>query len=594
MPKDNKKDDEINRKYTLKRQIKDFWRYSEGYHDQAILYFVLTLIVSLVAMAPPYLYGRIIDDLTQQRYMMIFMLLGIAAAVHVVYHVMKNFVAYKTKILAAIVRNQSKIKTFRHLFNLDYEYYEQTPIGQTFSRIETGSRSVRYFVKIIYSSTLIQFFGMIFSIVIMFTINWIIALWALIIVAIYFSHGIYTYKRMVVLENRINHASERIYAKVIDFFSHIKIVKLLNIKDKLINILDKSSKEIIDSERESRRYERSKVAISNLVLELSTVAALSYMAYLVINSGMTIGIAVMIFGFFTKSTGYASKFIDDYYQLLEYKTGMYRMSLLHDDMPKIKEPENPQQTGKFRDIKINNVSFAYPSKSEESLTKISLNIKHGERIAIIGRSGSGKSTIVKLLLRLYVPKEGNINIGDADINNIHSTELYNIIKVVPQDNELMNTTIKDNLALVADNDIADSEIISVLKKANCLEFVNKLPEKINTVVGPDGIKISGGEKQRLCIARALISKPQIIILDEATSNLDVISEKRIYSTLKNLPEDITIISITHRLSSLHLFDRIIVMDHGMIVGEGTHKSLFKNNKYYRRLYESSKKQKGKK
>ncbi len=154
---------------------------------------------------------------------------------------------------------------------------------------------------------------------------------------------------------------------------------------------------------------------------------------------------------------------------------------------------------------------------------------------------------------------------------------------------MINTTVYKNLQLTSNKNLKKEEIIKALKDSASWEFVNKLPGKLNAIVGPDGVKISGGEKQRICIARALLANPQLIVLDEATSNLDVITEKKVHEALHKLSRKITLIAITHRISSLHLFDRIIVMDNGKIVGEGTHRKLLRDNKYYRRLHEASKK-----
>jgi len=146
------------------------------------------------------------------------------------------------------------------------------------------------------------------------------------------------------------------------------------------------------------------------------------------------------------------------------------------------------------------------------------------------------------------------------------------------------------LKIASNNNVSKQDALRVLQQSSSIDFVNKMPKGINTLIGPNGMKISGGEKQRLCIARALISNPQVLILDEASSHLDVITEKKIHETLRSLPSEITIIAVTHRISSLNLFDRIIVMDKGKIVGDGTHNTLLRTNKIYKQLYEVSKRE----
>ena len=192
------------------------------------------------------------------------------------------------------------------------------------------------------------------------------------------------------------------------------------------------------------------------------------------------------------------------------------------------------------------------------------------------------------MLRLYVPTSGSITIAKTNVLKVHSNELLEKIKIVPQDNELINTSIFENLSIVSREKISKNQAYHALQQAAALEFVKRLPQGIDTLVGPEGVKLSGGEKQRICLARALLTKPEILVLDEATSNLDVITERKVYEELQKLPKAITIIAITHRISSMYLFDRVMVMHQGKIVGEGTHEELMRNNSYYQLLWKSTK------
>lgn len=585
-----KKESWIGRKYSFKRMFKDLWHYAMGYRKKLVFYLIIIILVSLVSMAPTYLYGRIIDDLTVQRYDRIYLFLVLTVISHLFFQITHNFSTYKAKILAAIVGNQARIKTFNYLFNLDYEFYETQALGQLFQRISTGARNLSEFIRLLYSRALVQLFSMIFAAVFLFVINLTLGAFATIVLVLFYSYSIYAGNRLVEKENKVHHVAEKVYSKVFDFFTHIQIVKLLNIKDKLLGILDKSYIGVIDQQKISRRYERQTVAISKLILELSTVGSLFYIAVLVMDGSMTIGIAVMAFGFFTKFTRKAMALWGIYMELIGKRTGMYRMSLIYDIKPKIKEPEHPVKPEKWQEVKFSNVTFRYPSKKVAALKNVSFKVKKGEKLAIVGLSGSGKSTIAKLLLRLYLPTSGSITVGDVDIRDIHSDDLYEMIKIVPQENELINTTIYENLQMTSLRRVSREEIRKALKNAAAWDFVRKLPERMKTHVGPDGVKISGGEKQRLCIARALLTKPDIVVLDEATSNLDVRTEKKVHEALHDLSKDITLIAITHRISSVHLFDRIIVMHNGRVAGEGTHRSLLRTNRYYRKLQEVAKKE----
>ncbi|MBS6501387.1 MAG: peptidase domain-containing ABC transporter [Clostridium sp.] len=236
------------------------------------------------------------------------------------------------------------------------------------------------------------------------------------------------------------------------------------------------------------------------------------------------------------------------------------------------------------DIELNNITFRYGSRSPV-LNDVSIKIPRGKKVALVGESGSGKTTISKLLLKYYTPEEGKINVNDY---NIEELDLYNLrenIAYVPQNVELFSGSIKENITLGKTN-ASYEEIKSACENAGCREFIEKLPGKYGTFLEEAGGGLSGGEKQRIALARALIKKPSFLILDEATSNLDFISEAKIFDTLFKKGRNITMLMIAHRLSTIRSCDIIYVMDKGKIVEEGNHESLLKKKGYYYKLYVS--------
>ncbi|MDQ6984791.1 MAG: ABC transporter ATP-binding protein [Candidatus Dojkabacteria bacterium] len=218
---------------------------------------------------------------------------------------------------------------------------------------------------------------------------------------------------------------------------------------------------------------------------------------------------------------------------------------------------------------------------------MNLDIYKNEKLAIVGASGSGKSTLTKLLMKLYLPDDGVININDLNVLDIKNDSLLGNIKVVPQANELLSRSIKDNLQLVSDIDLSDKEVVDALELSDAMNFISMYEDGIHQLIGSKGKQLSGGETQRICIARALVTKPEILILDEATASLDTVTEKNIYKSLSEL-HSTAMIAITHRISSGPFFDRIVVMDKGEIIGTGHHDELIKNNEVYQRLWEASK------
>lgn len=258
------------------------------------------------------------------------------------------------------------------------------------------------------------------------------------------------------------------------------------------------------------------------------------------------------------------------------------LEILDYDNP-IKERENPVVIKDFTTaITLNNVTFAYAE--QPVLTNFSLEVPKGKTVALVGQSGSGKSTIANLITRFYDVNEGAILIDGMDVKDMQTASLRKLIGVVSQDSILFNDTIKNNL-LIGKPDATDEELITAAKIANAYEFINDLPEGFDTNIGDAGSKLSGGQKQRLSIARAVLKNPPIMVLDEATSALDTESERLVQNALENMMKHRTSIVIAHRLSTIQNADLIVVMQKGRIVEQGTHSELIQKNGMYKRLVE---------
>jgi len=242
---------------------------------------------------------------------------------------------------------------------------------------------------------------------------------------------------------------------------------------------------------------------------------------------------------------------------------------------------NATQLNDFNnEIEIKNISFSYDN--ELVLKNFSIKVPKGKTVALVGQSGSGKSTIANLLTRFYDVNDGSIEIDGNNIKDITKNSLRNLMGLVTQDSILFNDTIKNNL-LIGNQNATDEEILSALKIANAWEFVKELPEGIETNVGDAGNNFSGGQKQRLSIARAVLKNPPIMILDEATSALDTESERLVQVALENMMKNRTSVVIAHRLSTIQNADEIIVMQKGEIVEQGNHESLLAKNGMYKKL-----------
>ena len=242
-------------------------------------------------------------------------------------------------------------------------------------------------------------------------------------------------------------------------------------------------------------------------------------------------------------------------------------------------PENPEPVNFNKEISFKNVSFKY--NKEQVLENISFKIKKGETVAIVGHSGSGKSTIADLLIRFYDAVSGEIKIDNLNIKEINLNQLRSLMGVVTQDSILFNDTVINNIAFGVE--IENSQVLESAKMANANEFIQNLDKKYETFIGDAGNKLSGGEKQRLSIARAIYKNPEILILDEATSSLDTKSEKAVQEALNRLMKNRTSMVIAHRLSTIQNADKIIVLDSGKIVEMGSHNELLSKNSFYKKF-----------
>ena len=256
-----------------------------------------------------------------------------------------------------------------------------------------------------------------------------------------------------------------------------------------------------------------------------------------------------------------------------------------DNQNKISDDEDSQDINITNsEIKFNNINFKYNSDEENVLNNINLNIAGGKMTSLVGHSGSGKSTILNLIPRFYDAQSGDVLIDNQSIYKVKIKSLRDKISLVSQDTTLFDDTIKNNIRYGKDN-VSDEEIISAAKLSFANEFIEKLPDQYETVIGENGVRLSGGEKQRLSIARAMLKKSSIILLDEATSSLDAETESKIQDALKILTKDKTTIVIAHRLSTILNSDQIYIIDSGNVVANGKHDELLKNSDLYKNFYE---------
>ena len=328
--------------------------------------------------------------------------------------------------------------------------------------------------------------------------------------------------------------------------------------------------------------------IGSDILHLIFYISIIYFAYTGFFAGaLTVGMLVPLFTWGNSLSSACSRFRNIQRRIRISLSDIEKMFNMLEQKTDLEEVENPRPIQTFDEkILFENTSFDYQEGKQGALIDINFEIKKGEKVALVGRSGSGKTTIVSLLLRLHDPTRGAIMIDGVELKHLVLEDWHNMIAYVPQDSDLLDITIKENILFGAKHTVSEEEIENVLEQAGIKEFIHNLPQGIDTIVGEKGVKLSGGQKQRVCIARALIKNAPVLLLDEATSSLDSETETFVNKAIWDMLGDKTGVVIAHRLSTILDADKIIVMDDGKIVGIGNHKELLKAVPYYKRLVDA--------
>ncbi len=376
----------------------------------------------------------------------------------------------------------------------------------------------------------------------------------------------------------------KISGRLADVFGNILAVKFFSARNQEIESFGKYTEEGANRLKKVFSY-HSQINIGQGIIDLLIKGGTLYvMVYLWLQGEISTGTFVIVQTYIMIVSELLWHFIDSLVRFMKSAADMREMIDILEKAPEIKDPKKPEKIAMTKgNIAFNDVSFNYQN-GKEVFENFNLNIKTGERVGLVGHSGAGKSTIVSLILRFMDINSGSITIDGQDIRSVTQDDLRSVISYVPQESILFHRSIRENIAY-GKQDATSEQVIEAAKKAHADEFISKLQYGYDTLVGERGVKLSGGERQRVAIARAMLKDSPILILDEATSSLDSISEHYIQDAFNELMKGKTAIVIAHRLSTIQKMDRIIVLDGGKIVEEGTHKDLLEKNGYYAELWE---------
>ena len=502
----------------------------------------------------------------------------------------KNILFYTSNLIMAYVQNNVitdiRVLLFKHISQLSLSFFNNTKISELSSILIRDISGMRVAFSQSLQKLIVEPISISSFLILLFIIDVKFSILVIIIIPIsgFFSYQIGQSIRRKSKRNSIQSAG--ILNIIKEALSNIKIIKIFNLED---------------SENEKFKTENKKYF--NLIFKKSILSNL--LTPINETIGLSVGILLIWFGGIsvledqTMQSDDFIKFILLLFAMLQpirklsnvnvvFQNGIAaaeRVFTVLDNDNKIVQKSNPIHIDNFNSsIKFKEVYFKYAGNENMILENINLEIKKGQTLAIVGKSGAGKTTLSDLIPRFYDPYNGNIFIDSYDLKDYSLKSLRSLIGIVTQNIILFNDSIKNNIEYGSKN-ANDKELINALKSANLYDLVSKLEDGIDTIIGENGIKLSGGEKQRLSIARALVKNPQILILDEATASLDSESEKKVHNAIDNVIKDRTVIVIAHRLSTIINADKIIVMDKGKIVEQGNHSELINLDGIYKKLYE---------
>jgi ABC-type multidrug transport system fused ATPase/permease subunit len=471
---------------------------------------------------------------------------------------------------------------------LDMEWHEHESSGSKFKRIERGAQGLQKILRIWVNNAIeivINLFGIIF---IMSRMDLNVGIAVVIFLITYYFLAHYYRKRAVILTNVVNEKDEHRNGIIFESINNIRSVKVMSMAEKIIRILWANAEDMLLSIKERIYWFQFGNSVRNFYGQIFRLAAICFIIYGIIEGKYEVGFLILFTGYFGSVWQSMSELTDVSEDFAIAKNAIYRMNeilkvpiTIDSEKDKILFPQDWQK------ISLNNVSFSYQNK--KVLDGVSLEIKRGERVGIVGISGAGKSTLFKLLLKERESYEGEICFDEVSLKDISKKDYFNYLAVVLQETELFNASLRENIIITNQKEEKNAELlVNVIDMAHVKDFMEKLPKGVDSIIGEKGVKLSGGEKQRVGIARAMFKNPQIFLLDEATSHLDIESEETIKDSLHKFFKNVTAVVIAHRLTTIKEMDKIIVIENGKIVEEGSFDELQNKKGRFFKLWEKQK------
>ncbi len=505
--------------------------------------------------------------------------LGLSLGAAMISRITKNFQDYFTNIVIQRTGAEMYTDGIKKSLDLPYMEFEDQQSGKTLSMLQKVRIDSEKLITLSISLIFQTIIGFIFVIVYISRIDYRIAFVFILTAPIIAYISSFLGKKIKVVSRRIVQQTNSLAGSTTESLRNIELVKSLGLTQQEESRLNSNTLRILQLEIQKIRFIRSLSFIQGTTVHFMRTCIVFTLYYFLFNGKIQVGdlLTMVFFTFFIfNPLQELSAFI---IAKNETKVSMENFEkLLHADSEF--RPTHPNHIGAIESLEFSNVSFKHKTASQPAVENINFTIKQGETVAFVGPSGAGKTTLVKLLVGLYPPAEGNVRYNETDSTQIDMQDVRKQLGFVTQDAQLFSGTIKENLLFVKPNATAQ-ELLDALHKASCQNLLNRAENGIDTTIGEGGIKVSGGEKQRLSIARAILRNPNLLIFDEATSALDSITEEEITSTIRNISDQnrITVL-IAHRLSTIMHADTIFVLEQGKIIEQGKHEDLLAEKGLY--------------
>ena len=557
----------------------------KGLIGLALLFAAINQCFSLI---DPHITGRIVDDFINKKDSLseseftygVLKLIGLAVGAAMVSRIAKNFQDYFANIITQKLGARMYADGLEHSLKLPYQTFEDQRSGETLGilqKVRTDSeRFIISFINIIFTSLV----GMVFVVIYSLTVSYKVTLIYFAAIPLIFVVSWFLSKKIKIIQKKIVRETTSLAGATTESLRNIELIKSLGLANQEIKRLNNTTYKILDLELKKVKYVRSMSFLQGTTVNLVRSAMVVILLLLIFKNDISAGqyFTFLFYSFFL--FGPLQEFGNIILTYREAEASLNNFQRILNTPIEVK-PTNPVATGVINELVFDEVSFKHLTASRNALNNITFKVKSGETIAFVGPSGSGKTTLVKLLVGLYPPIFGKIMYNNVNSLAIDLDDLREKIGFVTQDTQLFSGTIRENLLFVRPT-ATDDECMLVLKQAACESLLSRAEHGLSTVIGEGGVKVSGGEKQRLSIARSLLRKPNILVFDEATSSLDSITEEEITETIRNVSDhsDRITILIAHRLSTIMHADKIFVLEKGNIVEQGKHEDLLAEKGLY--------------